>query len=126
MLTLVLVTFPIEVAFLATLRAVGWLRVPIIFLILSVAFFCIAVRPPPKLFHMNRTVLTRRPQVTASLFLARALTHLLWRRGLDPDMYALPIHSALVDLVGQLLLVVCFELVARIGVPVKAGVENLM
>ncbi|GJE88059.1 magnesium transporter [Phanerochaete sordida] len=106
MLTLVLVTFPIEVAFLATLRAVGWLRVPIIFLIFSVAFFCIAV--------------------VASLFLARALTNVLWKRKLDPDMYALPIHSALVDLIGQLLLVVCFELVSRIGVPVKGGIDNLM
>ncbi|EKM56073.1 uncharacterized protein PHACADRAFT_95235 [Phanerochaete carnosa HHB-10118-sp] len=106
MITLIGVTFPIEIAFLATLRAVGWLHVPVIFLIFSVIFFCIAV--------------------VASLFLARALTNLLWKRKLDPDMYALPIHSALVDLIGQLLLVVCFELVSRIGVPVKAGIDNFM
>lgn len=106
MLTLLAVTCPIEIAFLATLRAIGWLRVPVIFLIFSVAFFCIAV--------------------TAALLLARVLTNFLWKRKLDPDMYALPIHSALVDLIGQLLLVVCFELVSHIGVPVKAGIDNLM
>lgn len=31
-------------------------------------------------------------------------------------MYALPIHSALMDLIGQLLLVLCFVLVSFIGV----------
>ena len=49
-----------------------------------------------------------------SLLLARFLTNYLWSKKLDPDMYALPIHSALMDLVGQLLLVLCFELVLRI------------
>lgn len=43
MITLLCVTFPIEIAFLATLRALGWLRVPIIFLVFSIIFFCIAV-----------------------------------------------------------------------------------
>jgi solute carrier family 41 len=41
-------------------------------------------------------------------------------------MYALPVQSALVDLIGQLLLVACFEIVAQLGVPVKIGIENLM
>lgn len=59
-------------------------------------------------------------KVVASLFLARGLTTLLWKRNLDPDMYALPIQSALVDLIGQLLLVVCFELVSLMGLPVKS------
>lgn len=45
MITLLCVTFPIEIAFLATLRALGWLRVPVIFLIFSLMFFCIAVSP---------------------------------------------------------------------------------
>jgi solute carrier family 41 len=40
---------------------------------------------------------------------------MLWRRKLDPDMYAMPIHSALMDLVGQGLLVACFEIVQRMG-----------
>jgi solute carrier family 41 len=53
-------------------------------------------------------------QVAISLFLARFLTNYLWSKKLDPDMYALPIHSAFMDLVGQLLLVLCFEIVLRI------------
>lgn len=31
-------------------------------------------------------------------------------------MYALPVHSALMDLIGQLLLVLCFVLVSSLGV----------
>lgn len=45
MITLCCVTLPIEVAFLATLRALGWLRVPFLFLASSLIFFCIAVSP---------------------------------------------------------------------------------
>ena len=55
-------------------------------------------------------------QVWISLNVARLLTHYLWSKGLDPDMYALPIHSALMDLIGQLLLVLCFVLVSFLGV----------
>ena len=46
------------------------------------------------------------------------MTTLLWRHKLDPDMCALPIHSALMDLVGQLLLVSCFELARAMGLKV--------
>ncbi|GJE88039.1 magnesium transporter [Phanerochaete sordida] len=106
MLTLPCVTFPIEVAFLVTLRAVGWLRVTVFFLIVSIGFFCIAV--------------------VASLYLAKLITDLLWKHRLDPDIYALPIHSAIVDLVGLLLLVVCFELVSYMGMSVHTGIDDLM
>jgi solute carrier family 41 len=51
-------------------------------------------------------------QVVTSLVVARSLTNFLWSKDLDPDTYALPIHSALMDLVGQLLLVLCFEIVS--------------
>ncbi|OJA11197.1 hypothetical protein AZE42_06241 [Rhizopogon vesiculosus] len=95
MITLILITIPIEILFLCTLRALGWLKLPIIFAILSVLFFCCAV--------------------FTSLVVARLLTDLLWSKGLDPDTYALPIHSALMDLVGQLLLVLCFEIVSLLG-----------
>ncbi len=54
-------------------------------------------------------------QVYVSLILARFLTNYLWSKGHDPDMYAMPIHSSVVDLVGQLLLVMCFEVVASLG-----------
>ncbi|KAG1819792.1 uncharacterized protein BJ212DRAFT_1479021 [Suillus subaureus] len=92
MVTLTVITIPIEILFLCTLRAFGWLKLPIIFAILSVLFFCCAV--------------------FTSLVVARLLTNFLWSKGLDPDTYALPIHSALMDLVGQLLLVLCFEIVS--------------
>lgn len=62
MITLIGVTFPIEIAFLATLRAIGWLHVPAIFLIFSVAFFCIAVRTSPYVIcrAVNLTILAGR------------------------------------------------------------------
>lgn len=44
MITLILVTFPVEIIFLSILRALGWLHLPFIFIICSVIFFCIAVR----------------------------------------------------------------------------------
>lgn len=100
MITLLCVTFPVELVFLGTLRALGWLRLPILFVIFSIVFFCVAV--------------------VASLLLAQVLTNMLWKKDLDPDMYALPIHSALVDLIGQLLLVLCFEIVSQLGAPVKS------
>ena len=46
MLTLVLVTVPIEIIFLAMLRTFGWLKLPILFAIFSLAFFCCAVSVP--------------------------------------------------------------------------------
>ncbi|KAL4244168.1 SLC41A transporter family protein [Abortiporus biennis] len=101
MITLLLVTFPVELIFLATLRALGWLRLPILFVIFSVVFFCVAV--------------------FSSLVIAQVLTNFLWSKGYDPDMYALPIHSALMDLIGQGLLVVCFEIVSAIGPNMKTG-----
>ncbi|KAL0570401.1 hypothetical protein V5O48_011559 [Marasmius crinis-equi] len=94
--TLLLITLPVEVIFLSVLRGLGWLRLPIVFVLFSVGFFCIAV--------------------LISLYFARALTTFLWARGRDPDTYALPIHSAMMDLVGQSLLVLCFEIVRRLGV----------
>jgi solute carrier family 41 len=54
-----------------------------------------------------------------SLLLAHGLTRALWRWNLDPDMHAMPIHSALMDLVGQLLLVACFEIMSHLGKDVE-------
>ncbi|ESK82467.1 solute carrier family member 1 [Moniliophthora roreri MCA 2997] len=95
MITLLLITLPVELIFLSILRGFGWLRLPLGFVSFSVVFFCTAV--------------------LLSLFLARGLTTFLWRRGRDPDIYALPIHSSAMDLIGQSLLVVCFEIVRRLG-----------
>ncbi|KAF9265966.1 hypothetical protein L218DRAFT_956933 [Marasmius fiardii PR-910] len=95
-ITLLLITLPVELVFLSILRGLGWLRLPIFFVLFSVGFFCVAV--------------------LISLYFARFLTTFLWARGRDPDTYALPIHSAMMDLVGQSLLVLCFEIVRRLGI----------
>ncbi|KAF9058546.1 Mg transporter [Rhodocollybia butyracea] len=95
LISLIAITIPIEIIFLYILHILGWLHPPIVFVIVSIVFFCCAV--------------------TASLFIARLLTNFLWSRNLDPDTYALPIHSALMDLIGQLLLVLCFEIVTFLG-----------
>lgn len=54
-----------------------------------------------------------------SLVIARFLTRWLWSKNRDPDFYALPIHSAMMDLIGQLLLVLCFEIVSSLGGKVR-------
>jgi solute carrier family 41 len=114
--TLMLITLPIEILFLTMLRAFGWLELPFLFGFLALIFFCSAVRPCTILsYHL----LTTTPiQVFVSLLVARALTNFLWSRGLDPDIYALPIHSALMDLSGQLQLVLCYELASTVGMRV--------
>ncbi|KAF8162747.1 Mg transporter [Crassisporium funariophilum] len=99
MITLLIITIPVEIIFLSILNALGWLKLPVLFTVFSIVFFCCAV--------------------IASLFIARLLTNFLWARNRDPDMYALPIHSALMDLVGQLLLVLCFEIVSKLGGKVR-------
>ncbi|KAF5365558.1 hypothetical protein D9757_010905 [Collybiopsis confluens] len=95
-ISLIVITIPVEIIFLSVLHGLGWLHPPFLFIAISVLFFCCAV--------------------TASLFIARLLTNFLWSRNLDPDIYALPIHSAFMDLIGQLLLVLCFEIVTLLGV----------
>ncbi|WAR56497.1 hypothetical protein PtB15_7B346 [Puccinia triticina] len=45
-----------------------------------------------------------------SLLAAYHLTHLLWTRNLDPDIYAIPLLSSSIDLIGQASLVLTFLL----------------
>ena len=66
--------------------------------------------------ELTRCVATR--QITISLAIAQPTTTLLWKRHLDPDMYALPFQSAITDLIGQLLLVACYEVASLLGVKV--------
>ncbi|KAI0823908.1 hypothetical protein BC628DRAFT_1323965 [Trametes gibbosa] len=98
MLTLIGVSIPVEIAFLATVHLLGWIKLPFIFIVLQVVFFLIAI--------------------TISLLMAQLITTFLWKRGFDPDMYALPCQSALTDLVGQLLLVACYEFASLLGAKV--------
>ncbi|KIY71251.1 solute carrier family 41 member 1 [Cylindrobasidium torrendii FP15055 ss-10] len=104
MTTLLLITVPVEVIFLAMLYGFGWIDLPIIFTVFSVGFFCVAV--------------------FTSLITGKWLVNLLWWRDLDPDMYALPLHSAGMDLIGQLLLVLCFEIVSLMGVTVAVRAKH--
>lgn len=53
--------------------------------------------------------------VGAGLALAHLLGLFFWRRGYDPDTYALPIVAALVDVMSQLLLSVAFSAAAWLG-----------
>ncbi|KDR81991.1 hypothetical protein GALMADRAFT_240399 [Galerina marginata CBS 339.88] len=99
MITLLVITLPVEVIFLGILDGLGWLNLPFLFVVFSIGFFCCAV--------------------LASLIIAHLLTNFLWSKNRDPDMYALPIHSALMDLIGQLLLVLCFEIVSGLGGKVR-------
>jgi len=100
MTTLLVVGFPVQLVFLAFIYAFGWIHLPFIFVVLEVLFYCTAVG--------------------ISLVLARGITEYFWKWELDPDMYALPIHSALMDVVGQSLLVVCFEVASLLGAKVHS------
>ncbi|OSD02084.1 hypothetical protein PYCCODRAFT_1435762 [Trametes coccinea BRFM310] len=98
MITLIAVCLPIEIIFLTAVSLLGWIHLPLLFIVLQVLFFLVAI--------------------TISLLIARVTTTFLWKRSLDPDMYALPFQSALTDLVGQLLLVACYEVASLLGVKV--------
>ncbi|KAI0781489.1 hypothetical protein BD413DRAFT_683676 [Trametes elegans] len=98
MTTLIAVSIPIEIIFLSAVHLFGWIHLPLIFIVLQVLFFVVAI--------------------TISLLIAQVTTTFLWKRGFDPDMYALPFQSALTDLVGQLLLVACYELASLLGAQV--------
>ncbi|KAG8765855.1 hypothetical protein FRC12_007245 [Ceratobasidium sp. 428] len=97
--TLFCVGLPVLLCYLVFVWGAGWLPLPFAFVAIFVAVFGIAV--------------------AAALVLAYYLTHLFWRRGLDPDAYCLPVHSAVIDLVGQLLLVACYEMASALGSDVK-------
>ena len=48
MITLLFVTLPIEIMFLIVVRALGWVKLPFVFLVLAIVFFLVAVGLP---FH---------------------------------------------------------------------------
>jgi solute carrier family 41 len=101
------------------LHAVGWLKLPLLFIALATFFFCCAVSRHQLKTSRNQE-LTAFLQIGSSLLIARALTNFLWSKGFDPDIYALPVHSAVMDLIGQSLLVLCFEIVSALGAHVRS------
>ena len=44
MLTLIAVSIPVEVIFLACVTGFGWIHLPLLFIVLKVVFFLVAVR----------------------------------------------------------------------------------
>ncbi|KAH9961158.1 hypothetical protein BGW80DRAFT_1360249 [Lactifluus volemus] len=99
-IVLLLVAAPVGLIYFIVLRLFSWLAAPFAFSMLALFFLCIGI--------------------TISLVVGFYLTNYLWARGYDPDIYALPIHSAIMDLSGQILLVSCFELASAIGFHVQS------
>ncbi|GMK53856.1 hypothetical protein CspeluHIS016_0104420 [Cutaneotrichosporon spelunceum] len=91
-------SFPCQAAFVVFVNATGWIDV-----------------------HLGWVGWVAYALATAfSLLCAQFFTLFCWHRNLDPDSYTLPIHSAIVDFVGQLLLVVAYEIARRLGRDVMA------
>lgn len=100
MALLFVLAFPCQGAFLAFVNATGWIDVNLgwvgwVAYALGVAF---------------------------SLVCAQVFTLFCWHRDLDPDSYTLPIHSAIVDFVAQILLMVAYEVCRGLGRDVMAPV----
>jgi len=100
MLVLLFVAMPVGLMYFLVLRLSGWLATSFAFYMLALFFLCIAI--------------------TLSLVVGYFITDYLCKRGYDPDVYALPIHSAIMDLCGQVLLVSCFELASKLGFHVRS------
>ncbi|KAL7420036.1 hypothetical protein Q5752_005001 [Cryptotrichosporon argae] len=91
--TLYLVSFPCQAAFLVAVRSAGWIDI-------SLGWAGWAAYAITALF---------------SLVSAHYMTLLFWSYDLDPDSYTLPIHSAVVDFVGQLVLMLAYEVCLAAG-----------
>ncbi|KAI0270288.1 hypothetical protein BGY98DRAFT_1100771 [Russula aff. rugulosa BPL654] len=104
MLVLLLVALPVGLVYFIILRISGWLAASFTFSMLALLFLSIAT--------------------TVSLAAAYFITDYMSRRGYDPDMYVMPIHSGITDLIGELLLVSCFELASAIGLHVRSHISS--
>ena len=103
-LSLFLICIPVLVIFVTFLDIAGWVSFPLAFVLLFSVFFCVAV--------------------LLSLYLSRVITFWLWRRGHDPDMYALPIQCSIVDLISQILLVGCYIMANALGADVLTPIKH--
>lgn len=122
MLVLLLVAMPVGLVYFLILRLSGWLATAFAFSMIALFFLCIAVSPCLSKPLTRADVLVL--QITISLIVAYYITNYLARHGYDPDMYALPIHSAILDLVGQLLLVSSFEVASALGLNVRSHMRT--
>lgn len=96
--TLFAVSLPVMLTFLAFVYGTGWMDLPLLFVGAFIGFFCLST--------------------AIALVIAHYFTLIFWSRGYDPDNYCLPVHSALCDLIGQLMLVACYELAGELGADV--------
>ncbi|KAF9093456.1 hypothetical protein BGX29_009912 [Mortierella sp. GBA35] len=88
--TLFLVHIPIEILFLAVISVLGLGDIQwSVGVVVGYTFVALAL-------------------VTMSLVLAKWITRLFWKWGYDPDNYALPILTSLIDVLGTALLVIGF------------------
>lgn len=95
---LFVLSFPCQGAFLLFVNATGWIDV-----------------------HLGWVGWVAYTLATAfSLVCAQLFTLFCWHRNLDPDSYTLPIHSAIVDFVAQLLLMIAYEVCRSLGGDVMA------
>ena len=116
MFVLLLVAIPVGLVYFLVLRLFAWLTTAFAFSMLALCFLCIAVC----ILRCSPLIIADGLQITVSLIVAYYITNYLARHGYDPDMYAMPIHSATVDLMGQLLLVSSFELASILGLHVRS------
>jgi hypothetical protein len=89
----------------------------------SLCFFCVSLyvsTPRTHHLHCSPLIIADVLQITVSLIMAYYVTNYLARHGYDPDVYAMPIHSAIIDLMGQLMLVSSFELASVLGLHVRS------
>lgn len=119
--TLFAVSLPVMLTFLAFVYGTGWMDLPLLFVGAFIGFFCLSVSDRQCCCDSaaRLSVLTLSLIKTAiALVIAHYFTLIFWSRGYDPDNYCLPVHSALCDLIGQLMLVACYELAGELGADV--------
>ncbi|WVQ98114.1 hypothetical protein IAU59_005236 [Kwoniella sp. CBS 9459] len=87
-LTLFIIGFPCQAAFLLFVSWAGWIDLSLGW----TGWVCFALT------------------AGLSITMAHWMTMFFWSKDLDPDSYTLPIHSALVDFVGQLILMLAYEI----------------
>ncbi|ORX33916.1 hypothetical protein BD324DRAFT_584143, partial [Kockovaella imperatae] len=93
MLVLYLLAFPCQACFLLFVQWAGWIDLSLAW----AGWLCFALT------------------AGISLVLAHYLTLFFWAHDLDPDSYTLPIHSALVDFLGSMLLMLAYEICIYTG-----------
>lgn len=110
-------TVPVLIIFIIISYATHWVDLPPLWAFGFILFFELAVSDhlPSFFFGRDFELSGLGEQVVAGLCLSHYLALFLWNRGYDPDTYALPLQSALCDLIGQTLLVSCYEVTALIG-----------